>query len=82
MNEDMSKTVEDFNHEEKQLLVFKFLENLEGDAKINRNKVKPQHSKMSNFMTPHNLKLDHKVLRVTKVSPSLNVNRREQIINT
>ena len=68
MSDEMSKTVEDFSHEEKQLLLEKFLDNIEGDAKTRMSKRNPQRSKMKNFCTPHNIKVDHKVMRVINYS--------------
>ena len=51
---------------------------MEGDAKAKMRKRNPERSKMKNFCTPHNIKVDHKVMRVISTSNSVNVSRRDQ----
>ena len=80
MSEEMAKTVEDYSHEEKQLLLHKFFDSMEGDAKIRMRQRNRERSKMKNFCTPHNIKVDHKVMRVISTSNSVNVNRRDQLL--
>ena len=79
MSDEMAKTVEDYSHEEKQLLLEKFLDSMEGDAKTRIRQRNPERSKMKNFCTPHNIRVDHKVMRVISTSNSVNVSKRDQL---